>query len=183
MRTLIAGLMLVICLAACDSTPQGPLPTIAVLPDSAATPTFEGGQQETITPVAEGEAVNVTYSGAISGQFTDALLTAEVGMNYILLFEMLEGDNPVQLRVILAADIEPGTYDIVATEDFQLPEEARVAAQFDLGFPASTYDGQLVLESIGENNFTGTLDLTAQDGGETVTVTGRFERLNAEIIG
>jgi hypothetical protein len=171
-------------LAACGGpAQQGPLPTLASLPSAEATPTTER-EGDSSTPIVQGDAVvAVDYSGAISGEFTEALLSAEVGKNYILLFEQLEGDNPVQLRIILAADIEPGTYDIVATQDFQLPEDAQVAAQFDLGFPASQYSGELVLTSIGEDNFTGSLNLTAQDGSETVTVEGEFERLNPAIIG
>lgn len=172
----------VIALAGCGSTPQQPLPTQAQLPTSAvATPTTEN---EGSTPDNSAEAgVHVQFSGALEGTFTDALLSFENGGDYTLLLEQLDEENPVQLRLIMAGNIEPGTYPIASANNFQLPAGATVAARFDLGFLAEEISGTLVLEAIGENSFTGTLELTGEAEEGTITVTGRFQNLNAAVIG
>ena len=179
-RWIVAALVIV--LVGCGSTPQQPLPTQAQLPTSAvATPTTEN---EIATPdhTAEG-SIQVQYSGVLEGTFTDALLSFEAGGDYILLLEQLDAANPVQLRLILSGSIEPGTYIIAPANNFQLPAGAEVAARFDLGFLAEEISGTLVLESIGENNFTGTLELTGEAAEGTLTIRGSFQNLNAAVIG
>ena len=169
MRAFLALLMMI--LAACSPSVVEPTPTVE---DPVTTPVDSGTDGE--------RAVDMLFTGAISGTFTQALLSFQVGQHYTLLLDNLDEANPVQLRLLLAGNIEPGTHEIIAAEDFQLPEGAMVAAHFDLGFPASTYTGSLVLDAIGENSFSGSLELTAQDGSETVTVSGRFDNLNPVII-
>lgn len=178
-------------LAACSSTPSAPLPTLAQLPTAAGaipTPTFEN---ETGSPPADaptpgqsaGEAVRVQMSGALTGDFSQATLTFEVGSDYILLFEQPEAENPVQLRLILAGNITPGTYPIVPDNDFQRPADAPVAARFDLGFLPEDLSGTLVIESIGDENFSGTLTLEASESAQTVTIQGEFRNLQVAVIG
>ncbi|MBZ0300973.1 MAG: hypothetical protein K8J31_14595 [Anaerolineae bacterium] len=175
-------------LSACSSTPSAPLPTLAQLPTTAATPTFEneGGSPPANTPTPgqpAGESVNVQMNGAVTGAFMQAALTFEVGSDYILLFEQPEAEDPVQLRLILAGNIEPGTYPIVPDNDFQRPADASVAARFDLGFLPEDLSGTLVLDSIGDENFSGALTLEAKDGRETVRVSGEFRNLHVAVIG
>lgn len=180
-------IIVLVCLAGCSSTPDQPLPTLAQLPTHAdATPTTENesGGPTGITPENPLEdGIQIQFSGALTGTFTDALLSFETGSDYILLLEQPDDVNPVQLRLILAGNIEPGTYPIVPAADFQRPPGATVAARFDLGFVAESINGTFVLESIGENLFTGALDLTAQAEEGTVVVTGRFQNLNVAVIG
>jgi hypothetical protein len=173
---------LIIVLAGCSSNSQQPLPTQAQLPtNAAATPTTEN---EAGTPEdTSADGIHVQFSGALEGTFTDALLSFETGGNYTLLLEQLAEANPVQLRLILAGNIEPGTYSIMPADDFALPAGAEVAARFDLGFLAEELTGTLVLDSIGENSFTGTLNLIGEAAEGTLTVTGRFQNLNAAVIG
>src|SRR5690606_36300510 len=142
-RWIVAILMIV--LAGCGSTPQQPLPTQAELPTSdVATPTTES---EVATPEnTDADGIHVQFNGALEGTFTDALLTFEVGGDYILLLEQPDEANPIQLRLILSGNIEPGTYSIVPANDFQRPAGADVAARFDLGFLAEEISGTLVLE-------------------------------------
>ena len=165
-------------LTACSPEVTSPSPTA-----DDPTPTFESPAATPDEETSTGEAnLEMQFSGAISGEFTEALLSFQVGENYTLLFDNIDDTNPVQLRLLLVGNIEPGTHEIVAAEDFQLPTDASVAAHFDLGFPATTYTGSLALDSIGEDNFSGTLELTATAGGDTVAVSGRFENLSLVII-
>lgn len=188
MRYWIIAVILVV-LAACTPAQEQPLPTLAQLPTALpVTPTLEseGGSQPTDVPTPDdpgGSAVSLMLSGLIEGPITHAVLAVEAGSDYTLLFDQPEADNPVQLRLILAGNIEPGTYDIVPAVDFQRPEDALVAARFDLGFLEDNLSGTLTLTSIGENNFTGTLTLTAQSNEGTITVTGEFQHLNTSVIG
>lgn len=181
MKLWIAAALAII-LAGCESTPQPPLPTQAQLPTSAiATPTTENEVNTPDDSLEDG--TQVQFSGVLQGTFTDTLLSFETGGNYILLLEQLQEENPVQLRIILAGNIEPGTYPIVPADDFELPAGAPVAARFDLGFMAEEISGTLVLHSIGENSFSGTLELMGAATEGTLSVTGRFQNLNAAIIG
>ena len=176
---LIPLILLLRVLASCGSPMSQPEIVVSPSANAESTPTFESGD-EVQTGVA---SVDAQISGAITGEFTQALLTVEAGKDYTLLLEQQTSDSPLQLRLILAANIEPGTYTIVPAQDFQLPEGATVAARFDLGFAATDLSGEFVLDSVGENNFTGSLNLSAQDGNETLTVEGRFENLDAAVIG
>ncbi len=176
-------------LAACTPAQNQPLPTQAQLPaDSAATPTLENDADipatEIPTVVDTGSAqAALAMSGALEGMLSQALLSVEVGSDYTLLFEQPDASSPVQLRLILAGNIEPGTYAIMPAVDFQRPEDALVAARFDLGFLADDLSGTFTLNSIGEDNFTGSLNLTARSAEGTLSVTGEFQNLNASIIG
>ncbi|MAS33141.1 MAG: hypothetical protein CL610_03985 [Anaerolineaceae bacterium] len=187
MKKLIIGLLLV-GLAACSPSPQQPLPTQAQLPNNdQPTPTTEReatnapGDVPTAQPPGA-PSIDITMTGAIVGEFDSALLSFEVGSNYTLLLEQSDADNPVQLRLILAGNIEPGTYDIVPDQDFGIPEGQTVAARFDLGFLPESISGTLTLDSIGENSTTGSLQLTAQSADETITVAGEFQALDVVVI-
>ncbi|HLV37348.1 MAG TPA: hypothetical protein VKY59_19675 [Spirillospora sp.] len=186
MRRWIAVLIL-LGLAACGTPPEQPLPTQAQLPANDPTPTTESDaapvpDQPTPEQAAD-SSTEISVSGAIEGTLSQALLSFELGSDYTLLFEQPDTETPLQLRLILAGDIEPGTYDIVHAEDFQRPEDARVAARFDLGFTASALSGTLTLESIGEHNYTGSIELTAESAAGSVRVTGRFENLDVVVLG
>ena len=176
---LIPLIVLLRVLASCGSPLSQPELTVSPSANAELTPTFESGTEDETSQAN----ISIQISGAVNSAFTQALLTAEAGKDYILLLEQTVDGNPMQLRLILAANIEPGTYTIVSAQDFQLPEGATVAARFDLGFPATDLSGEFVLDSLGENNFTGSINLSAQDGNETLTVEGRFENLDAAIIG
>src|SRR5690606_33538963 len=96
---------LVMVLAGCGSTPQQPLPTQAQLPTSAvATPTTENEVNTPDDSLEDG--LHIQFTGVLEGTFTDALLSFETGGNYILLLEQLQEENPVQLRLIMAGNIE-----------------------------------------------------------------------------
>lgn len=187
MRRWITALILLV-LAACGTSPEQPLPTQAQLPANNPTPTTESDAapvpDQLPTPEqAADSSTEISFSGAIEGTLSQALLSFELGSDYALLFEQPDTETPVQLRLILAGDIEPGTYAIVLAEDFQRPEDAIVAARFDLGFTATALSGTLTLESIGEHNYTGSIEMTAQSTAGSVRVTGRFENLDVVVLG
>ncbi len=173
-----ALMIVLVILAACSPVAVQPTATHA-----DPTPTFESPAVTPDEAVISGEAnLDMQFTGAMSGEFTQALLSFQVGQHYTLLLDNLDDTHPVQLRLLMVGNIELGTYEIVAADDFELPADATVAARFDLGFPATNYEGSLVLATIGEDNFSGSVELTAQDGDDTVTVVGRFDNLNAVII-
>ena len=189
---IIATLMLVLAACGPGTTTDQPLPTLAQLPTAASvamTPTTENkgstGPSDAPTPVqSTAPLVNVNFDGALQGVLTQANLTFELGGLYTLLLEQPDGtENPVQVRILMAPNIEPGTYAIVPDNDFQLPAGHPVAVRFDLGFIPEDISGTFVLDSLGENNYSGSVQLTARSADGTLTVTGQFQNLNAAVIG